>query len=432
MNYTRMSSAMQVMSLFLGFCLILLLVACSDSSTIHKSVQTQKSQKVAVTPTSVTTRSVANSTPSLTPTTFVTIAQSSCPIPGMARAAAMPPMSQGTDATLIYIDNEMQGARVSSSSLYGIDIKTRKTIPIVNLSHRAIYDALVSTDGQWVVFTTTVSGTPDMLAIEMVRIDGKYQQTLYCGVGASISGINWSIDQKHIVFALNSGPSTVLEFSVLQGGAVLPLTVGNISIVTWLDNSHLYIIDKGQSYQQNTIKLDLLDTTKFYQQLQSVPTIMADSENNALFDTSIDGTKLFHAQNTGNSGTISVLPAYGGTQTTIFRSATKTIGQIRVISRYTMLVIMFDTATRQSSLYRINLDGTGLLALMANPILLNPSSQYTWSNVSRDGSFYAVKVTEQSGAAQALLVGTTANVGASVYVQHNGIGDVKVAGWTTM
>jgi hypothetical protein len=346
----------------------------------------------------------------------------------------MPPLSQGTEQTLIYVENEKQGDTVLSGSLYGIGVKTHKTTPLVSFASTAIHDAQVSTDGQWVLFGSLVPGTPDVLAIELVRIDGQYLQTLYCGVGASIGQISWSIDQKHVVFTLMAGTSTMYEFSISQGGDVLPLVWGDISIMTWLDTTHLYIIDSTLVHQQNgLLKLDLIDTTKFRQQLQNIPTIITSATSDASFDTSLDGTKLYQSQNVNSVGTIRVLPAYGGSPTTLYNDTAGAIQQVRVVSSSAMLVILSSATLGHTGLYKMNLDGTGLTALFGKNVVLNSSSQYTWSNVSRDGTLYAVKTSELGSTAQTLTVGALDNtLSPSTYVQNDGTGEIEVVGWTTM
>ncbi|MBV9616784.1 MAG: hypothetical protein JO031_15125, partial [Ktedonobacteraceae bacterium] len=62
---------------------------------------------------------------------------------------------------------------------------------------------------------------------------------------------------------------------------------------------------------------------------------------------------------------------------------------------------------------------------------MNSTSQYPWSNLSRDGQFYAIQSTNNNIQLSALLIasmdgGNPTNVASTVR------GNVSMAGWTTM
>ena len=63
-----------------------------------------------------------------------------------------------------------------------------------------IGEAQISADGQWILFTADDAqgfGT----TLQLVRMDGQGLQTLYCSMsGNGVGNIQWSPDQKTVVF----------------------------------------------------------------------------------------------------------------------------------------------------------------------------------------------------------------------------------------
>jgi len=74
-----------------------------------------------------------------------------------------------------------------------------------------------------------------------------------------------------------------------------------------------------------------------------------------------------------------------------------------VISRTTMLLLIQNLTgdTSHNGLWKMNLDGTGLTHLTTagtgQMSSLNGTSQFPWSNISRDGSMYALEIHSNNG-----------------------------------
>ena len=64
---------------------------------------------------------------------------------------------------------------------------------------------------------------------------------------------------------------------------------------------------------------------------------------------------------------------------------------------------------------------------------LNPTSQFPWSNVSRDGGFYALQAIDPIATNQTILVGSLkGGTPTAVAVTNPGLSSVSLAGWTTL
>src|SRR5207249_3557454 len=86
-----------------------------------------------------------------------------------------------------------------SGTLKRYDTHTKTATKILSLSNKNFYSAQVSADGQWVLFVTQSSTSTGQHKLQLVRMDGQDLQTLYCN-STSIDQVQWSTDQKHIVF----------------------------------------------------------------------------------------------------------------------------------------------------------------------------------------------------------------------------------------
>jgi hypothetical protein len=124
---------------------------------------------------------------------------------------------------------------------------------MLQLAHTYITQAQVSTDGQWVFFTSETNG---QAALQMIRMDGQGLQTLYCISANNLYDTQWSPDQKWVafsvtpyptpspvtsptVFLLNTTDGTIRTVLSLQG--LLPGSGGSCCLrLTWLDNTHIY------------------------------------------------------------------------------------------------------------------------------------------------------------------------------------------------
>jgi hypothetical protein len=166
------------------------------------------------------------------------------------------------------------------------------------------------------------------------------------------------------------------------------------------------------------------------------------------FDTNGDGTQLFisscviKASQQGETGssTITVQPVSGGAPRTIFHSSTLIVEQIRFLQPHTLLLLTGD------ELWTMNTDGTGLrhISGSSGPAYQHDFqsfanySQSAWSNVSRDGTLFALQAvqmgvdTHSSSLEYGAFSGGVLHTVASAFVGLVSPGsDVYLVGWTT-
>src|SRR5690348_11473881 len=147
----------------LGCCFVVLLAGCGPqpvSNLNMNSISTSISQAQI----QASTGANSKATVPMPPT------QTSCPPQGQARAAVIAPLTLGSDQNIVYVYNTS-----ASGILKRYDMTTGQKTTIVSLSKVVISDAQVSSDGQYVLFLSQVSGQP---AIQLVRMDGQGLQTL--------------------------------------------------------------------------------------------------------------------------------------------------------------------------------------------------------------------------------------------------------------
>ncbi len=168
-----------------------------------------------------------------------------CPAPGTGRAAVLPHLTSGKDQNIVYNSNSYVSL---SSALKRYDTNTQKTTTILTLAHKNIVFSQVSADGQWILFVSSgaqQSQTP--YKIQLVRMDGRYLQTLYCSANAavSINSIQWSTDRKLIVFDfINSGTQNVDVLNTTSGKIQTDLSLSTansyVNVRSWLEHhAHL-------------------------------------------------------------------------------------------------------------------------------------------------------------------------------------------------
>ncbi len=409
----------------LACCLVLLLASCAfqpfDTATGQASGPNSQ---------------VSTPQPTTTSTTAPPQTQTDCPPPGTNRAAVMAPIAAGADQNVVYAFNSGQNAPVAGI-LRRYDVTTGAKMDIVSIPQVALGAAQLSTDGQWVIFVSRVTGHA---AIQLVRIDGQSLQTLYCDDQTGILQLQMSPDQQTVVFTRSGASSGVYMFHLAVDGKITMVAGGSFSLVTWLDNTRLYALSPTP---QTTLpsNLALLDTNKPGQPANALPLIFTPASACASFDSSLDATKLYYSQchtvaATGQgSSSIVALPAMGrGTPNTV-----------RVASATMLLFLVKNPPPARpappgtpptNGLWRVNVDGTGLTHLVnigaGQNATLNEYSQYTWSNVSRDGKLFVIKTIDQNGA-QTLSFGAIAGGNATAFARvAAGFGGVHIIGWTRL
>jgi eukaryotic-like serine/threonine-protein kinase len=452
-----------------GCCLILLLAACgsggSNTSTTPTTTRNTPTSNATVTP--QTTQPGNGGTTAPVPPT-----QISCPAAGTVRVAKMPALVLGSHQNIVYIVNEYQGNTPTFGTLKRYNITTGAKTEIEKIAGVSISDAQVSADSQWILFVTE---TTKQVKLQLVRMDGQALQTLYCATPASnganpasaLSNIEWSTNQQFVAFTSYTGAASYLYLLNMQSGTLqteLTITSGVIDTpLTWLDNTRLYL--NGPEVDAPPQALYLLDTSRGANQnpndLQKVfdASSVTGTTNfcwNA--DSTFDGTKLFTSQCTtapSSNGpgigsqigpsTINLRPATGGTPQKIFTSQNMAITAVRSISKTSLLLLINNNGTgsnvdtSQNGLWKVNTDGSGLTRLMSGgagvsggPSLLCPYTQYPWSNVSRDGSMFALQHNSANGQTESLLFGSINGGSSTTFASISDGTQLSIVGWTTM
>jgi hypothetical protein len=163
------------------------------------------------------------------------------------------------------------------------------------------------------------------------------------------------------------------------------------------------------------------------------------------FDSSYDGSTLFITKCApGNPGQSTILkqPANGMAPSTVFQSNTLAITTLRVIDAQNahLLLLAADYApgvagdpqhdgiylltTSNGSLTRLTTTSAGTFSS------LNETSQYFWSNVSRDGKFYAFLNTQQSNGEYILSYGRLTG-GTPTIFEDQTSATLALVGWST-
>ena len=313
-------------------CLCLLLSAC-DTQTA---------------PTAPTKQKVSQG--STTPAIPVTAPQNHCPTPGTADAASMPSLTQAQSShqNIIYIENEQSSDIMAPGvgSLKRYDVATHRRSDIIRLAGDYIDDALVSSDGQWLLFVSDVGTLVNIQAkLQLVRIDGRNLQTLYCStrgqaIGTGIENVQWSPDRQGVLFKADIGDVQKIFLLNLTNAWLQQEIVENATTISfapefWLDATHAYL----STGPAGTDTFYMLDTSKGGNQpLGSLQPISGQA-----IGRGYDGTQLFTSrymllQNdscvaaTGPSG-LSVQNATGGPQKIMYRNPNLAVIAIQAISQ---------------------------------------------------------------------------------------------------
>ena len=466
--------------LLFGCCMILTLVlaACAQggSSTPvggNSQGSSNPGNASTVTTGTATTSTLHTVTTPSNPTTTVT---TTCPANGTARAAVIHSLPAGAQASIVYIINKGTASSPTAGTLERYDVVSRKSLAIATFSSTYISDAELSSAGDWILFVAIKN---QQAKLQLVRRDGQYLQTLYCVAATSnganaanaLSNVQWSTNEKLIVFnsytysSASGGNNQILllnaqtgslqsEVAMARGGQLYP-------IVTWLDNTRVYL--RGPSIDMPADSLYLLDTGKgAHQPLSNLTRVFQDPATSNTypcwdFDSSYDGQHLYTAQctltmsSTGpgentrvGPSKLSIQAATGGTASSFYNNASVAITTVRAISSNTLLLLFENQSysstsvdTSQNGLWKINTSGSGLTRLTsdgggvsAGPSELCQYSQYPWSNVSLDGSMYALQHNSSNGAIS-LLFGALSGGNTTTFASASSGSQLSIVGWTT-
>lgn len=449
-------------------CIALLVVACGSSGRNYYPPvgTTPVASSTSKGSTSPTNGSGSPAQVSTTPP--MPAMQTSCPAAGTARAALMTPLALGSHQNIVYIVNQGPSNAPTLGTLKRYDVTTGNKTEILNLSKTSISEAQISADGQWILFVSVASG---QTRLQLIRVDGQGLQTLYCATppsnGANIAGslrdVQWSSDQKLVVFDSYTGSDSAVDLLNMQNGSIeseisLRGTGINYPPLTWLDTTRVYLL--APEVDSPSSSLYLLDTAQGADQNpQNLPVVVAPSNTFCWdSDSSYDGTQLYTggcttdpdpshpgiADQRGPS-TINVRSATGGSPHTIFTSAGMAITAVRAISKTTLLFLVENNSfignadTSQNGLWKVNTDGTSLTRLTSDGAGVSggPSNfclftQDPWSNVSRDGTLFALQHNSANYKTQSLLLGSLNGGTPTTFASISDGTQLSIVGWTTM
>ncbi len=365
-----------------------------------------------------------------------------CPAPGTANVASMPSMTLGTHPTIVYIVNEG-----TAGTLKRYDVVTGAKVEIVKLASTNISEAQVSANGQWLLFVAHVAG---QVKLQLIRMDGQFLQTLYCGNPAEVQ---WSTNQQLVVFS-DSGHIYLLN--VTNGSLQVELSFsGGVSVHprTWLDNTRAYVTLQFPDGPPES--LAILDTSKGpNQNVQNLQVAFDSTPSTPFcwdFDSSFDGKSLFTSQCTAKSSggpgaspccgpsVIASRPPTGGVSYSyIYVSQSQAFISVRAVTANILLFTVGNTSgdTSQNGLWKVGTDGSNPARLTSAPgstgSQVNQFTQFPWSNVSRDGSRYVLQILSgTSSTTYTLEYGSLSGGTPVVFASITGV-QLATVGWTTM
>lgn len=398
------------------------------------------------------------SVPTPTPTPIPPV-YTSCPATGTARAAVMPPLPAGGHQSVLYASDSTSGSnRTDVLSRYDVVTgqKTSEltlTIPGTLQNNQgtqpAFLDARISDDGQWIIFQTAVEGRG---AIQLVRVDGKELQTLYCTTtDKELWGtLSFSPDTKYLTFdevpVYYGGNQNLVLLNLATGGIKAIATVGSqgsgvYEPIKWRDNNSIYVnySQDGVGDTRNRHEEYLLSNVTQTPSLQqiNIPTIAGDSNDMCKdFDYSPDNTQLLVSDcpeaprgapaPTGTS-TIEVAPLAGGAPRVVHVSQ-HMINYARFITNTSIWFCVTDSAVADAGIWKMNTDGTGLTQLASQGCFFQDFAYASNINISPDGSQFVFY--EGTGSNSTIFIIGSMNGGSSRTVTIPG--GAGLVGWATI
>lgn len=458
-----MKKRVRLSSLFSAvfLCLLLILVSACDSQPVAGGKGT---------PTPAGSSSTAGGTPTVQ-TVQMPPTQTSCPAANTARAAVIRPLARGNLQNLVYVFNEVpDNTSTSTGHLRRYDVSNGHKANLVDSGQR-IDQAQVSADGQWVLFLSIPDPRGDSqhsAMLQLIRMDGQGLQTLYCFPTANYSGsatgsklpisLQWSVDEKSILISVNTSNDTSQIFLIdVASGAIRQLfeqhdAQYSFSVVTWLDNTHFYIVKQGNSSPTPPATIYMMDASMATVANPGLVNILTTNTRMSYYslDSNYDGTLLYSSYCSQAASpfrtSIQVGPAKGGARHAIYQEQpSDCIQTLRSVSSNTLLMLVQVANAGSNSfkdqMWKMNLlsNSAQTLTTLTSPdsgqtgYSLNPFSQFPWSNVSRDGSYYAIQAIDPVANNRTVLVGPM-NGGdlTPVAVTDPGNSSVSLAGWTTL
>jgi Tol biopolymer transport system component len=331
------------------------------------------------------------------------------------------------------------------------DVSANRNVEVLKVENTRIYSAQVSPDGQWVLLIVGDWKSKASYELQRVRINGQQHETLYAFPPSyygfwtfrpSLSA-DWSLDQKSVLIATDRGNATstlsVLDMTTRKVRTALQITSAQYGyyVVKWLDRTHVYVVASGRYHGQEKIpptELYLLDvTTRQVRRASDLKLILPGIQGASLdFDSSPDGKRLFVAQRTQDTITIWVEPATGGRREILSHivEAPFHIDTLRVFTNYLLLTVNFGYDKKE--VWRMPLDASSHITLFRSTdyttYVLNRMTQYSWSNVSRDGMMLAVETYNLDIGPPSLFVSPIHEGKATVFWNISSF----IVGWTTI
>src|ERR1700674_1172011 len=396
--------------------------------------------------------STAQPTNSPTASTTAIAVSTTCPDSGKARAAVMASATLGNHPTVVYMDQPSANGGPVPSSLIRYDVTTASKTEIVK---SIINEAEVSPGGDWIAISSVVAGQP---LLQVVRTDGQYLQTLYCGESSwSLGGILWSRDGKSLLFESTgtSGPPPFFRLDLDKGTLQTLLRNNQLSAdyapLSWLDGNRLLVggrpVGIGPGFE-----IRILDLSRGpNQQASDLPSVMSSTVE--CFDVDAGATALYTSECNGafsdqGGGTLrgpstirAQSPTGGGQKRVVLTSASLAVTQIRVVSPNLLLLSVANqdpansSAAGMNGLWKVNTDGSGLSRLVGSAGKQGQFAAFShavWANVSRDASLYAFQISALGKPpSYSLVVGPLAGGQATTVASRTDGGLLLLVGWTT-
>ncbi|GCE04967.1 TolB family protein [Dictyobacter aurantiacus] len=398
---------------------------------------------------------------------------SNCPPPGSARTAFMPALAaREHHQYVVYIL-----MRAGQQFLVRYDPVNGQKTTLVRLdSDDYTVDARVSPDGEWILLKR--SAYQGRQALQLVRIDGSYLQTLYCA--PFISNFLLSPDQRYVVFDRsyeNQRYNGISTYSIDLRTGTLRLVLrqtadqSGYEPLKWAGNHSLYMTESltgigggGPFPLRDRFNLYLLRDVSLDQSRQATnlklllttpdPCSCLDMDvtpDNASAITSTC-TTTSDSQGTAQTGParIQIQSLHGGSARVIYSLSNSAITYVRAISPTTLLFVVgnlrytFDASSftldprdeELNGLWTIRTDGTALtrISIAASGRSSDfPQFAYTAGDIlSHDNQHYVVqnRTPGSRGIASSIVIGSLTPHGKQTTVETTQPSDqLHLIGW---
>ncbi|GLV58357.1 hypothetical protein KDH_51900 [Dictyobacter sp. S3.2.2.5] len=379
----------------------------------------------------------------------VSMLTTNCPAEGRARPAVLTPLMHApSHQSLIYLQQPSAGGDAGSAFMR-YDNATERNMVIDKFPGKHLGAAQLSPDGQWILFVTT---TAQRNLLQLVRIDGKFLQTLYCvpltgTTGSSIQDIYWSpytyVDGAHILFSIENG-SRFYQLWLASGTIALKMvTPEGYRLIGWHDAQHLYLRDPHSNlYQAPILSGQAAEDRNDLQQIALTTGTACDDytigSDASVYVSHCAGKPVDCPQcGTVLSGASSI--GRLGEGAPFFVDQFLAVSQIHSVRQRILAVSQAEhpLPARPNGLWLIDSSGEQAPRLLCavdtneKSITLNEASQDSWSNVSRDGLLYALKSSSiHAPLVDTLSIGSLNNDHPTVVTTSSSNTTLTVIGWT--